>query len=140
MFTRHYFTFYIGIDLKKTDNAEAQREKEKTTLYTRNKIVDTLTEVMPHLVEIILKTNDVLNKKTPGEYEVSITFGEYASPSFDTVVEIVGKAKTYGIMSIEKVVDELYGDTMTDEEKAIEIQRIKEQNGMIEAEEPKTVY
>lgn len=127
----------LGIDLKKTDNAEAQREKEKTTLYTRNKIVDTLTEVIPHLVEIILKTNDVLNKKTPGEYEVSITFGEYASPSFDTVVEIVGKAKSYGIMSIEKVVDELYGDTMTDEEKAIEIQRIKEQNGMFEAEEPK---
>lgn len=127
----------LGIDLKKTDNAEAQREKEKTTLYTRNKIVDTLTEVIPHLVEIILKTNDVLNKKTPGEYEVSITFGEYASPSFDTVVEIVGKAKSYGIMSIEKVVDELYGDTMTDEEKTIEIQRIKEQNGMFEAEEPK---
>src|SRR5690606_18902325 len=25
----------LGIDLKKTDNAEAQREKEKTTLYTR---------------------------------------------------------------------------------------------------------
>lgn len=129
----------LGIDLKKTDNAEAQREKEKTTLYTRNKIVDTLTEVIPHLVEIILKTNDVLNKKTPGEYEVSITFGEYASPSFDTVVEIVGKAKSYGIMSIEKVVDELYGDTMTDEEKAEEVQRIKEQNGMIQAEEPKTV-
>lgn len=129
----------LGIDLKKTDNAEAQREKEKATLYTRNKIVDTLTEVIPHLVEIMLKTNDVLNKKNPGEYEVSITFGEYASPSFDTVVEIVGKAKSYGIMSIEKAIDELYGDTMTDEDKAIEIQRVKEQNGMIETEEPKVV-
>ena len=42
-------------------------------------------------------------------------------------------------MSIEKVVDELYGDTMTDDDKALEVQRIKEQNGMIEAEEPKTV-
>lgn len=129
----------LGIDLKKTDNAEAQREKEKTTLYTRNKMVDMLTEVIPQLVNIILKTNDVLNSKTPGEYEASIKFGEYASPSFDTVVEIVGKAKTYGIMSIEKVVDELYGDTMTDEEKAEEVQRIKEQNGMIQAEEPKAV-
>ena len=130
----------LGIDLKKTDNAEAQREKEKTTLYTRNKIVDTLTEVIPQLIEIVLKTNDVLGKKSPGEYEATITFGEYASPSFDTVVEIVGKAKSYGIMSIEKVVNELYGDTMTDEEKAIEvIKRIKEQNGMIEAEEAKVV-
>ena len=42
-------------------------------------------------------------------------------------------------MSIEKVVDELYGDTMTDDDKALEVQRIKEQNGMIEAEEPKAV-
>lgn len=129
----------LGIDLKKTDNAEAQREKEKTTLYTRNKMVDMLTEVIPQLVNIILKTNDVLNNKTPGEYEASIKFGEYASPSFDIVVEIVGKAKSYGIMSIEKVVEELYGDTMTDDEKAEEVQRIKEQNGMIETEEPKVI-
>lgn len=131
----------LGIDLKKTDNATAQREKEKTTLYTRNKIVDMLTEAIPELVESILKTYDIFfaKKKTPGEYETTITFGEYASPSFDTVVEIVGKAKSYGIMSIEKVVDELYGDTMTDDDKALEVQRIKEQNGMIEAEEPKAV-
>lgn len=129
----------LGIDLKKTDNAEAQREKEKTTLYTRGKLVDILTEVIPELVNIILKTNDVLNKKNTGEYEVSIVFGEYASPSFDAVVETVGKAKTYGVMSIEQCIEEMYGDTWTDEEKEEEIQRIKEQNGYFVAEEPKTV-
>lgn len=129
----------LGIDLKKTDNAEAQREKEKTTLYTRNKIVDTLTEVIPALVNVLLKTNDVLNNRTAGEYEVTIAFGEYASPSFDTVVETVGKAKSYGIMSIEQCIEEMYGDTWTDEEKEEEVQRIKEQNGMLEAEEPKTI-
>lgn len=42
-------------------------------------------------------------------------------------------------MSIEKAVDEMYGDTMTDEEKTLEVQRIKEQNGDIQAEEPKAV-
>ncbi|ELC8383204.1 MAG: capsid protein [Clostridium perfringens] len=129
----------LGIDLKKTDNAEAQREKEKTTLYTRGKLVDILTEVIPELVNIILKTNDVLNGKNAGEYEVSIAFGEYASPSFDAVVETVGKAKTYGVMSIEQCIEEMYGDTWTDEEKEEEIQRIKEQNDYLVAEEPKTV-
>lgn len=129
----------LGIDLKKTDNAEAQREKEKTTLYTRGKLVDILTEVIPELVNIILKTNDVLNKKNVGEYEVSIVFGEYASPSFDSVVETVGKAKTYGVMSIEQCIEEMYGDTWTDEDKEEEIKRIKEQNGYLVAEEPKTV-
>ncbi|HFD2032041.1 capsid protein [Clostridium perfringens] len=129
----------LGIDLKKTDNAEAQREKEKTTLYTRGKLVDILTEVIPELVNVALKTNDVLIKKSVREYEVSIIFGEYASPSFDAVVETVGKAKTYGVMSIEQCIEEMYGDTWTDEEKEEEIQRIKEQNGYLVAEEPKTV-
>ena len=127
----------LGIDLKKTDNATAQREKEKTTLYTRGKLVDVLTETIPELINLVLKTNDVLRKKSPKDYDVTISFGEYASPSFDTVVETVGKAKSYGIMSIEKVVNELYGDTMTDDEKKEEVQRIKEQNGYLEADEPK---
>jgi hypothetical protein len=129
----------LGIDLKKTDNAEAQREKEKATLETRRKIVKVLTKVVPSLIEIVLMVNDTMNSKTPGEYEASISFGEYASPSFDNVVEIVGKAKSYGIMSVEKAVEEMYGDTLTEEDKALEIQRIKEQNGDIVAEEPKSV-
>ena len=129
----------LGIDLKKTDNAEAQREKEKTTLHTRGKMVDALTEVVPRLIDLVMKANDKINEKDSGDYEASIEFGEYASPSFDAVVETVGKAKSYGLMSIEKCIDELYGDTMSDEDKEIEIQRIKEQNGMLEAEEPKVI-
>lgn len=80
-----------------------------------------------------------LIKKTPGEYEATIKFGEYASPSFDTVVDTVGKAKSYGVMSVEQCIEEMYGDTWTEEEKAEEVQRIKEQNAMIETEEPKTI-
>ena len=129
----------LGIDLKKTDNAEAQREKEKATLYTRGKIVDTLQEVIPELVVLVFKCYDLTTKENTGEYEATVTFGEYASPSFDNVVEIVGKAKSYGVMSIEQCVEELYGDTWTDEEKAEEVQKIKEQNGIIEAEEPTTI-
>lgn len=127
----------LGIDNKKLDNAEAQREKEKTTLYTRDSIIEALDEVIPLLVDVILKANKTWNKETIEDNEVTIKFGEYACPSFEAVVETVGKAKSFGIMSIERVVEELYGDTMTEEEKAEEIERIKEQNGMIETEEPK---
>lgn len=116
----------LGIDLKKTDNAEAQREKEKTTLYTRGKIINTLHEVIPLLVDTTLKVYDNMKKRTPKDYEVSVTFGEYASPDFDSTVEVVGKAKSYGIMSLEQCIEELYGDTWTDEEKALEVQRIRQ--------------
>lgn len=125
----------LGIDLKKTDNAEAQREKEKTTLYTRSKIVDALNEVIPLLAETVLKVEDTMKEKPPGEYEVSVSFGEYASPDFTTVVETVGKAKSLGVMSLEKAIDEMYGDTMTDEEKALEVERIRK-DGSTTMEEP----
>ncbi|OME23409.1 capsid protein [Paenibacillus odorifer] len=130
----------LGIDLKKTDNAEAQREKEKATLYTRGKIVDRLNEIIPELVIAVMKTYDIffLMKATPGEYEPSVSFGEYASPSFDAVVETVGKARTYQIMSIERAVEEMYGDTWTDEEKAEEVARLKEEQGLLEVDEPST--
>lgn len=125
----------LGIDLKKLDNAEAQREKEKATLYTRGKIIERLNEVIPQLVDTVLKVYDTMLSRSAGEYKPSIKFGEYASPSFDSVVETVGKARTLGIMSVERAVEELYGDTWTDEEKAEEVQRLKEEQG-ISIEEP----
>lgn len=126
----------LGIDLKKTDNAEAQREKEKATLYTRGKLVDTLNKVIPQVVAVALQVHDTMSGRRAGEYEPSVTFGEYASPSFDNVVETVGKARTYGIMSLERSVEEMYGDTWTDEEKATEVQRLKEEQGLVEVDEP----
>lgn len=130
----------LGIDLKKLDNAEAQREKEKTTLYTRKKIVDELQEIIPELINTLLKVNCILNKKEAiDDIDITVDFGEYASPSFNDKVETVGKAKSYGVMSIEQCIEEMYGDAWTDEEKEEEIKRIKEQNSYIEADEPKSV-
>lgn len=125
----------LGIDLKKTDNAESQREKEKTTLYMRGILVDVLNEVIPEVVELMLKVNDLAHGKAPGEYDVSVQFGEYAAPDFDSTVEVVGKAVTYGIMSKRKAIDELYGDTMTDDEKEAELQELSKDSGM-QTEEP----
>jgi hypothetical protein len=44
----------LGIDVKKLDNAEAQREKEKTTLYTRNAIVGALQKSLPELISVTI--------------------------------------------------------------------------------------
>lgn len=120
----------LGIDLKKTENSESQREKEKVTLHVRNKIVDALNEALPELFRTILQCYDLMCGKVPAEYEISVKFGEYASPDFSTTVETIGKAKQYGVMSIETSVDQLYGDTWTQEEKDAEIARLKAEQGI----------
>lgn len=126
----------LGIDLKKTDNAESQREKEKVTLHVRNKIVDALNETLPELFRVILQCYDLMCGQAPGEYEVMVKFGEYASPDFGTTVDTVGKAKQYGVMSLETSVDQLYGDTWTKEEKEAEVERLKAEQGIQELLEP----
>lgn len=120
----------LGIDVKKLDNSEAQREKEKATLYSRNKIIAALTAVIPEVVSAILRTYDTMYGQAPGEYEATITFGEYANPSFDATVDTIGKARLNQIMSFEMCVEQLYGNTLTDEEKEEEVSRLKEQFGV----------
>lgn len=126
----------LGIDVKKLDNAEAQREKEKTTLYTRNKIVGSLQNVLPKLIETVFRTYSEMWGKPFENIEIEVPFGEYANPSFESQVETVGKGRTQGIMSVEACVDELYGDTKTDEWKAEEVERIKSEQGVESMNEP----
>lgn len=126
----------IGIDVKKLDNAEAQREKEKTTLYTRNTIVEALQEFIPQLVNMTINSFNVLNRRPIEEIAVNVPFGEYANPSFESQVETVSKAKTSGIMSIEASVDELYGDSKDEQWKSEEVTRLKSEQGISEVDEP----
>lgn len=126
----------LGIDVKKLDNAEAQREKEKATLYTRNKMVQVLQEVIPELVNVVFKSYAAWNKQPAEDIEVDVPFGEYANPSFESQVETVSKGKQGGIMSIEASVEELYGDTRDEEWKAEEVKRLKAEQGIAEVEEP----
>ena len=128
----------LGIDIKKLDNAEAQREKEKATLYTRNSIVATLQSIIPKLTESIFKAYDTFYKRPVSDIadKVEIPFGEYANPSFESQVETCGKARQFGLMSVETMLDELYGDTRTAEWKTAEAARIKAEQGLTEAQEP----
>lgn len=126
----------LGIDVKKLDNAEAQREKEKATLYTRNAIVTALQDYLPKLISMVLNADSVLKKNPLQKVKVDVPFGEYANPSFESQVETVSKAKTGGIMSIEASVEELYGDSKDQEWKDKEVARIKVEQGVTEVNVP----
>ncbi len=124
----------LGIDNKKLDNAEAQREKEKTTLYTRNKIIEAISDMLPTLVDTIFKAYNTLLKQPIEDNVIEVSFGEYASPSFEAVVETLSNPNTP--MSIEAKVEEMWGDSKTEEWKKEEVERIKEQTGVAVMDEP----
>jgi hypothetical protein len=127
----------LGIDVKKLDNAEAQREKEKATLYTRNAIVEALQEELPDVISACINAYNILVKKPEEEVKVEIPFGEYANPSFESQVETLAKARPNSpVMSIEAQVEEMWGDSRDEEWKSEEITRLKSELGVAEIEEP----
>lgn len=131
----------LGIDNKKLDNAEAQREKEKTTLYTRGLIIDTLADFIPKVINTVLKSKAQMdNKPTPADIEITLKFGEYANPSFEAQVETVAKGRQGGVMSVEASVEELYKDSKDEEWKLEEVARLKAEQGIIDLEEPAINY
>lgn len=123
----------LGIDMKKLDNADAQREKEKATLYTRQKFIELLSNVLPQLVSSVLDADAQLHNRAvvSKDFTVAVNFGEYANPSFESQVETVGKARQAGAMSVEQGVEELYGDSKDKAWKELESQRIKNELGIV---------
>lgn len=126
----------LGIDVKKMDNAEAQREKEKTTLYTRGNLVQLVEEFMPELVKSVVCGYQLWHELDIIPPTSAVNFGEYANPSFEAVVETVTKAKQGGIMSLESCVEELYGDSRDGDWKEQEIARLKSEQGVQAEGEP----
>lgn len=121
----------MGIDVKKLDNADAQREKEKATLHTRNKIIKIAEKIVPQIIASALHIMDMAEHRPYKDYDIGCSFGEYANPSMESVVETVGKAKQYGVMSNETVVEELYGDSKKDDWKEAEVKRLNEKDGLL---------
>ncbi len=129
----------LGIDTKKLQdpNASYERQMEKTTLYTRQGIIEALTEFIPKVINGALKSFEQMKGNNPSEdIEINVKFGEYDSPSFDSQIDTVTKAKNGGIMSIETSIKELYGDSKDDSWIEEEILRIKEEQGITEMDEP----
>ena len=124
----------LGIDVKKLDNAEAQREKEKATLYTRNNIIDAFTPMLKKLIEVVFFAYYTAHMKPLEEIDIDVSFGEYANPSFEAVVETLSNPNTP--MSIEAKVDEMWGDSKDKAWKDEEVKRIKEQQGIVTMDEP----
>lgn len=127
----------LGIDVKKLDNAEAQREKEKTTLYTRGTLVDLFSAVIPEVIKAAVVAHQNIHESAIQLPTATVNFGEYANPSFESQIETISKGRAgSAVMSIEAGVEELYGDSKTEEWKAEEVRRIKNEQGIVEMDEP----
>ena len=117
----------MGFDVSKKDNAEAQREKEKVTIFTRDNIIDAETLQLKELFSLGLMVQEYMDTEQISikDYDISVKYSEFANPSFESLSQILLPMFNSGAISTERYVEKLYGDSLSEEEKKDEIAKLE---------------
>lgn len=127
----------LGIDSDKINaNATAEREREKSTLYMRNMIIESLTETIEKLIYIIVNVHNLWSGASNLiDISTEVNFNDYNSPSWETQAQILISMYKAGIISLQSVIEELYGDDKEEEWKKEEVERILAKNNIKKKED-----
>lgn len=119
----------LGIDIAKKDNAEAQREKEKVTIFTRNTIIAEESKIIRRLCEDLLIADELMRTGacTCTEYDIDVQYNELADSSWESKLETVLMGWQAGILSDEMAIELLYRDSIGKKTKEKEIKFIQDQ-------------
>lgn len=118
----------LGIDVKKMDNATAQREKEKTSQYTFNIMSDNLNDSLKDICLKLINCYYVLFlNEEYRDVDVSINISEYNSPSFSDKVDVIIPLYQNKVLSREDIINELFGDNKSEKEKEDILKRANEE-------------
>jgi hypothetical protein len=119
----------IGIDDSIGANAsgDSLEKRETVSLRTRKAMMDTWEPFLSELYELLLNAYNWHEGKSTVDYTVEVKFGEYITPSIETRIDNAVKMRQADIIDDEKALEEIYGESLTDEEK----DRILSNNGNI---------
>lgn len=119
----------MGMNVSKTDSGSSQREKEKTTIMTRNSLISANIPIIRELIQIVLdldeyiQTGYINNRKR----EISVKHSEFANPTFESLSKILYPMWVSGAISTRMYVGKLYGTSLSEEEKEQEIKALDDQ-------------
>lgn len=120
----------MGFDVSKKDNAEAEREKEKQTIFTRNNIIAREIKQCKEVLEQGILLDTYFNTGKFVKYDVNVKYNEFANPSTESQLKILGPAWVNGELSTERYVELLWGDSLNDDEKRKEIEYLNSVKAM----------
>lgn len=110
----------IGLDLAKDQNAMAQREKEKVTIFTRNGLIATERKVQESLMIQLLIADQLLHSEkdyntierpeNEEDWGISVIYDEFADASYDAKLETVLTGWQAGLISDDMAIEYIYKD------------------------------
>lgn len=130
----------FGMDIAKKDNAEAQREKEKQTIFTRDNIMSKEGKQTKDILEQLVIMDNYLKGDTSVDgvdtfvddvdkfihsIDISVKYSEFASPTMDSKLKSLVPPYNTDALSPERYVELLWGDTLSDDEKQHELEYLR---------------
>lgn len=109
----------LGLELARNSTDLSQREKEKVTLQTIKELKEYEIDVLTKLFERALAVFDIMNNinAIPEITDVSVKFKDYANPTLDSKIQAFSNALVQGAISVDRYVEELYGDESKEEKE-----------------------
>ena len=95
---------------------ESQIEREKVSMRTREMKLNSWRVAIEKLAIQALQIDDIIKGNTIGDYEVMVEFGMFTNPNRESVVDLLSKAVTGGVLSIAEAQAEYYGDNVSEED------------------------
>ena len=102
----------FGFDISRKDNAMAQREKEKITIQTLKDLKENEIPIMEDVAKVLIACDNLMkdSKYKYDDIKVEVKFKDYATPSLSEKIQAYKDAYLSGAISIDRYIDELYGD------------------------------
>lgn len=109
--------FTLGIDdgIGANSSGESLTKREASSLRTRDEMVKSWEPFLEEFFNLLLKANDVFNKKASQDYEIKVDFGDYIIPSREEIINQVKTMIDGNIIDTEKALEEIYGELNEDE-------------------------
>ena len=102
----------------------------------RNMIIESLTETIEKLIYIIVNVHNLWSGASNLiDISTEVNFNDYNSPSWETQAQILISMYKAGIISLQSVIEELYGDDKEEEWKKEEVERILAKNNIKKKED-----
>jgi hypothetical protein len=109
---------------------DSQQERERATRDTRTNKIDLIEPWMSKIFVSLLQMQDIMDKKSPQEYKIKVSFNNYIEDSMNTKVELATKGIEGQVLTIRGSQDVLYGDSKLESEKDILAVKIKLENNI----------
>lgn len=116
----------LGYDVARNSTDLAQREKEKVTMKTANRIIDIEERGLNKFFDLVLSCDALMRDKNamPVDKSYTINFPDYSVDTFESKLTYLTSALSVKGISPERYVNELWGDSLNEDAKKKEIEYI----------------